>query len=159
MKEVKIKPINDDNYYRLVQWRNAHYDKFKQKRKFSLAEHRDWYEDVYKNKNKLGKEIMFVVKVGDDYVGSYGFTNIKDYEVELCRVVTNPEYEGRGHMREAMEKAIAGVSVTGVRRIYLDVLQDNERAVDFYDKLGFKEYKRDKESVYMELWLNRKRQS
>lgn len=157
-KEIKLKSIDDSNYHYLMEWRNAYYDKFKQRRIFNKQEHDDWYKNVYKNKRNLGKEIMFVVEVDNELVGSFGFTNIKDYQVEICRVVTNPDFQGRGYMRRAMRKAIAGSSVTGVRRLHLDVLQDNERAVDFYDKLGFREYKRDKESVYMELWLDQKQQ-
>lgn len=155
-KEISLKPIDDENYHVLRYWRNEHYDKFKQRRTFTYEEHSNWYEKVYKNKQRLGQEIMYVVEVDDELVGSLGITNIKDHEAEVSRVVSSLEHEGKGYMRDAMEKLIEGAVSTGMRRLYLDVLLDNIRAINFYKKLDFEEYKRDNESMYMELWLNRK---
>ena len=96
---------------------------------------------------------MYLVRTGDKYVGSFGLTEVTEDSAEICRVVVNPVYEGSGYMKKAMALLVTRAREIGLERLHLDVLRSNKKAHDFYMRLEFQEYKKDKDSIYMELWL------
>ena len=48
------------------------------------------------------------------------------------------QYQNKGHGKKMMQELIKDLRVEGVRRIELRVEADNERAIGFYNNLGFK---------------------
>ena len=80
-----------------------------------------------------------VVDDNDDYLGTISLKNID-------RVTNDSEYAislssdsyGKGIATMATNKLLAyAFESIGVQKIYLNVLADNERAIRFYEKIGF----------------------
>jgi L-phenylalanine/L-methionine N-acetyltransferase len=49
----------------------------------------------------------------------------------------HPEYRGRGLGKKIMQEIMARLKNEGIKRLELFVVCDNERAINFYKKLGF----------------------
>ncbi|MDR1132204.1 MAG: GNAT family N-acetyltransferase, partial [Oscillospiraceae bacterium] len=57
---------------------------------------------------------------------------------ELVSLYLLPEYFGRGYGTKLLNAALAGLSDLGYKDIFLWVLEENLRAVHFYEKYGFR---------------------
>jgi ribosomal-protein-alanine N-acetyltransferase len=58
-------------------------------------------------------------------------------EAELLTIATDPARRGAGIARRLIEAAFARLGASGVRRVLLDVAEDNTAARALYDRLGF----------------------
>ncbi len=75
----------------------------------------------------------------------------------LATLAVNPSYHGQGVSSEMVLSLIDELKATGIRRIELRVESDNNRAISFYKKIGFKiegtlrqYYKRSHEDHYVD---------
>jgi RimJ/RimL family protein N-acetyltransferase len=78
---------------------------------------------------------------GGEAVGLLAFLNLdrRQGKAELRKMIGNPAYRGKGLAREATYLWIQyGVSTLGLRKIYLDTLDNNLRNIALNEKLGFK---------------------
>ncbi len=73
-----------------------------------------------------------------------GFVSVhKEWEhawqqaAELHEVVVSKDHQGRGIGRMLMERAIEYAKAAGKRRLALWVGENNQRAIDWYQRLGF----------------------
>ncbi|MHC4261830.1 MAG: GNAT family N-acetyltransferase [Planctomycetota bacterium] len=64
---------------------------------------------------------------------------IHDAWVGLFDVVTDPDHRGRGHARAAIRGVLYEASARDVRETFLYVTSDNDRALELYTGLGFRE--------------------
>jgi len=102
-----------------------------------------WYE---KYKKDQGNTIYIVFYRGKP-VGTIS-TTIRDEEVEMGRVILGEKkYARQGIMGEAAEILLSRFKG---KRIFLEVLKDNEVAIAFYKKHRFKVRGKDKKKVVME---------
>ena len=89
-----------------------------------------------------------------EFIGNTGFMNIKDGEAELGIVITYAK-QNAGYGKEAIVNLLRyGWNELSLKRVYLEVYIDNDRAIRLYDKCGFKEYKRTDKDIYMEIFAN-----
>lgn len=58
--------------------------------------------------------------------------------VTLVHVIVDEEYRGQGYGRQLCEALLAEAAKYGAHTAYLQVLQNNEKAVSLYRKLGYK---------------------
>lgn len=58
--------------------------------------------------------------------------------VELEKIYVLPEYKGMGIGKQALSAIIQDTSKSGKEHIFLSVIDSNESAITFYEKLGFK---------------------
>ena len=114
-------------------------------------------------KNKLNNNnIIFSVieKSTNHFVGNVEFFD--DYELGIC---ITPKYQGKHYGTKILKTVIDyGFEKLGLNEITLSVYSHNEKALNCYKKLGFKEYKRDKnvniidgkqiDDIYMKLEKN-----
>ena len=56
----------------------------------------------------------------------------------IHRIVTNPEFRGRGYVRSITEWARNHASENGIRFIRMDTWGDNQKLIDYYQDCGFK---------------------
>ena len=81
----------------------------------------------------------FLVKQKDNIIGSINFSKINfENSVELG-IYSNPfeQSKGAGKILESAASQYAFIEL-GVEKIKLEVFTDNERAIQFYNKCGFK---------------------
>lgn len=75
----------------------------------------------------------------DEYLGTISLKNIslKDRNAEYA-IVMRKGAQGGGNAEQATKELIEyAFNVLGLRKIYLNVLEDNTHAISFYEKLGF----------------------
>ena len=120
--------INDPD---IIQFTNIY-------RPISEIESREWFDSIHKNKNSF----IFAIALteNDEIIGTCG---LYDYEsvsgkAELRMKIGNKEYWNKGVGKTALNKLLEfGFSDVNLRKIWLRVFNDNERAIKLYEDAGF----------------------
>jgi len=84
---------------------------------------------------KVGVDNIYLFKLGDKTIGHVNFRANDDKSIHLGGFVIDPEYQGKGFGRQAMELIIK--IAAGAPKIDLVTHPDNVKAVGLYKSLGF----------------------
>jgi RimJ/RimL family protein N-acetyltransferase len=85
-----------------------------------------------------------------------GVVRIEDIDLphnrgEVSISIYDPEKRGKGFGTDAMLVLLGvGFHIIGLNSIYLDTMEDNERAIQVYEKIGFKRVGLLRETEYMD---------
>jgi len=112
-----------------------------------LDTHLQYIESLKKRDDR----IYFLVKNDNDYIGVIDFTSI-DYKKKETEIglYSNPNIMGNGKI--LMNNIIDyGFNNLKLDRLCANLLINNIKAYNLYLKFDFKEYKKDKKLIYMEL--------
>lgn len=99
----------------------------------------DFYKKLESIKKYTYKEVLFLAKVDDTFVGmTVGWINKynKSYGI-VCDVYIKEQYRGLGLGRDLVVNCISWLKSMGCETITLGVLGGNEKVLTFYKKLGF----------------------
>jgi RimJ/RimL family protein N-acetyltransferase len=104
----------------------------------SEMEQKEWFSTLTQQKNRylLGIE----AKEGGKLIGTCGFNDVNHVfrKAELFLKICEKSMWNRGYGTETLELLMDfGFSDLNLRRIWLRVLSDNERAIKLYEKAGF----------------------
>ena len=101
----------------------------------SKKEHQKFLEGLEDAKTKQ----YFLVKNKDTIVGSISFVNLEYGESTNFGIYVNPyiDFKGAGRLLESTA-AFYAFKVLNVKKIFLEVFEDNVRAIDFYKRAGFR---------------------
>ena len=101
----------------------------------SKKEHQKFLEGLEDAKTKQ----YFLVKNKDTIVGSISFVNLEYGESTNFGIYVNPyiDFQGAGRLLESTA-AFYAFKVLNVKKIFLEVFEDNVRAIDFYKRAGFR---------------------
>lgn len=136
---VILRALEDKDISQMRAWRNDpglmpyHFNHLP----VSEAGQRRWY-DTYTGDSGT---IVFIVELKDHT--PIGYTIIKniDYKNRNAEVGlhVDPAYQGKGYGKDAFRTLIRyGFHELNLHRIYLEVFAFNEKAIQLYQKLGFK---------------------
>ena len=85
------------------------------------------------------------------FIGNIELLHIENGSAELGIAITAAMQE-KGYGTEAIPAMVQyGMDTLGLRRIFLKVFPDNDRAIHVYEKCGFREYDRTADDVFMEI--------
>ena len=93
----------------------------------------------------------FVIEAGDTVIGSIGLHHIerRDGTAAVGISIVDPDYVGKGYGREAIMLLLDwGFRIENYRRIWLDTMGSNERAIRAYRACGFVEEGRLRQHYY-----------
>ncbi len=124
----KLKALNMRNHSQIKKWMYN---------QDSISEE-DHFEFIKNLEIDMGRR-YFLVKQKDNIIGSINFSKINfEKSVELG-IYTNPflQLKGAGGLLESAASQYAFIELN-VKKIKLEVFSDNERAIHFYNKCGFK---------------------
>lgn len=113
----------------------------------SQADEEDWYENDRRN----ASTITFAIEVEGRFVGGGGFSHLdhKHRRAEVGIFVGDKSLWDRGVGSEAMRQMIDyGFEQLNLHRIYLRVFAENQRAIHVYEKLGFQQEGRSRQSEW-----------
>ena len=141
--EIKIREIEVEDYKELLDFMK----KVKGETNFLLGypnEIKMSYEDEKEHIKKVKSSETsnyFVVMKNNKIIGCIGFNGntarkMKHYGTIGISVLK--EYWGRGIATTLLEKLISWSKEKGIKKINLDVFENNERAIKLYEKFGFK---------------------
>ncbi len=95
--------------------------------------------------NALREKTILVAEAGDELLGyvQFGDVDITGVDAQpgdrgLHRLYVETGLQGRGLGRSLMEAALQHPQLAEAKRIYLQVWEENERAVRLYESLGFR---------------------
>jgi len=84
---------------------------------------------------------LFLVKQNNTIIGMGGCITLQTHESLIKRFYIAKDYRGTGIASQLLEKIIRTAKTANVSRIVIDVAKKNSRAIRFYEKNGFVQYK------------------
>jgi RimJ/RimL family protein N-acetyltransferase len=107
----------------------------------SMAEEEDWFENMLKNPIDE-RPLVIEVKEDDKWriIGNSGFHNLewRNRNAELGIFIGDKTCWNQGYGTEVVKLLLRhGFSTLNLHRIYLQVFEDNLRAIRSYEKAGF----------------------
>ncbi|HOL71110.1 MAG TPA: ribosomal protein S18-alanine N-acetyltransferase [Bryobacteraceae bacterium] len=82
-------------------------------------------------------EFFFVVKVRRRIAG-YIATRLREGNAEVISIAVDPAYRGAGAGAAMLEHTLERLAAAGARSVELMVREDNEAAIRFYRRFGFR---------------------
>lgn len=149
---IYLSPINIEDYEKYVEWMNNSdiTDKLHSTSKvFNLENEKEWINNTLNN----GKHIFSIIRKSDDtIIGNCGFNSINniDRTATIGIFIGDSDNQNKGYGTDALKALIKyGFDVLNLNNIDLHVFDFNERAINCYKKVGFKEYGRRHQSYYL----------
>lgn len=141
---VKIRPLEIDDAYTSVHWRNDpevfKYTGNTYSHIITIESELEWIKKVIVNP----KDYRCAIIADEEYVGNIYLTDIEEGKATYHIFIGNKDYWGKGIAMEASKQIIRyGFQHLGLKEIHLKVKIENERAYSLYKKIGFQEYASD----------------
>lgn len=136
LKPITKQLVTTDIAKSLSKWRNANKECFLTQFEATADRTYSWLNNhVINPDNKL---LFLITEQSGKPIGNIGLINITPESVELDNVLKGEAAEIQGFMLFSAKTLIKWCrNVLGAKMIYLHVLSDNDRALNFYKKLGF----------------------
>ena len=146
---IYLTPLTVFDLTKTLEWRtkdrikNSFFDE-----DLSFEKHLNWYYDEYNHPKHDEDDFVFIILDDHTPVGQIAIYNI-DYEkksAEFGRLMLGEDkYLRKGYATLASKELLKfSFNILGLDHIYLSVKKDNTKAINLYEKLGFKtNYKAD----------------
>ena len=141
MKNIYIRPIEENDIEIIRQWRNQDdvRNNFINNYIISSEQQKKWYTNYLKN-DKTDK--MFLFYLEEEPIGCVALYNInqENKNAEFGRLMIGKEkHRKKGYAQNATYRICKyGFNTLELENIYLSVFGDNIKAAKLYEKLGFK---------------------
>jgi UDP-2,4-diacetamido-2,4,6-trideoxy-beta-L-altropyranose hydrolase/UDP-4-amino-4,6-dideoxy-N-acetyl-beta-L-altrosamine N-acetyltransferase len=138
--------LNMRNHHKIRKW-------MYNQESISKSDHIKFIENL---ENEMDKR-YFLVKQKSNIIGSINFSKIIQHNSVEFGIYTNPfkQLRGAGSLLEVAASRYAFIEL-GVKKIRLEVLSDNDRAINFYNKCGFYLVNTSKENHQNILYMEKK---
>lgn len=140
---VTLRLMEERDLTTILDWRNRDEARvwFKTSAKLSFESHKNWY-DHYRNKNN---DFFFLVEARAEPVGQCAIYDI-DLDAgsaEIGRFLAAPNMDGHGYMTRCCSELVRfGTGTLNLPYLFLEVMEQNEKAIKLYKRCGFKEERR-----------------
>ncbi len=156
-EKVRLRPPERRDAAIFVRWlRNPAMRRYLGMRYISEAQEEKWIEHlIAASSGPTPSELPFVIeeRLTERPIGNLTLRAIhwRDRHAELGIVIGEEEFWGKGYGTDAILTLLEiGFLWYGLHRIYLIVLEENERAIRAYEKCGFRVEGRQREAVFMD---------
>ena len=95
-----------------------------------------WSLNNFKSSLEAGNSSI-VLKDKKNILG-YAFFSVIGTDSHLLNITVSKNYQGRGHGKRILGQVLFQSKVLGATIIFLEVRESNYKAIDFYEKFGFK---------------------
>ncbi len=154
-EKVRLRPIEREDLPRFVRWFadpevRRHLVVYLP---FSLAQEERWYEDLQERIRRNESVLLAIETLEGVHIGNVGLHRInwKDRHAELGIVIGEKAYWGKGYGTDAIRTLLRfAFEEMNLHRVYLRVDEDNPRGIRCYEKCGFREEGRLRETVFRE---------
>jgi len=151
---LQLEPLQDEDLPFTLGWRNRDEARcwFKHAEPLTKAQHQAWFEAYSERDN----DMVWMVWADGRRVGQVAAYDIDKISgiAEVGRFLVAPEAVGQGHMSKACRLLIEHCRQRlQLRRLYLEVIPGNERAIRLYRGLGFVVQRESDTMIFMELSL------
>lgn len=140
---ISLRLLTESDLGHILAWRNRDDAKvwFKDSRVISMEQHKRWFEKYIEKEN----DFHFIIEVNKTAVGQASVYHIcrEKREAEIGRFLVAPDHEGKGYIKQACSELIKLCrDDLKLSYIFLEVIENNEKAAALYKKNGFSEEKR-----------------
>ena len=151
--EVKIRPLQENDAYISVNWRNDSevfkYTGNTYSQIITIEKELEWIKRVIKNEN----EYRCAIIVDGSYVGNIYLTNIHDQEALYHIFIGEKSYWGKGVAKQASVQILRyAFNTLRLKKVLLKVKKQNKRAYLLYLRLGFKPISEDDTWITMAIY-------
>ena len=95
-----------------------------------------WSLNNFQSSMEAGNSSI-VLKYKKNILG-YAFFSVIGTDSHLLNITVSKNYQGRGYGKKILEKVLFQSKILGATIVFLEVRVSNYRAIDFYEKFGFK---------------------
>ena len=95
-----------------------------------------WSLNNFKSSLNAGNSSI-VLKDKKNIIG-YAFFSVIGADSHLLNITVSKDFQGRGYGKKILDKVLFQSKVLGATVIFLEVRVSNYKAIDFYEKFGFK---------------------
>lgn len=153
---VRLRLLAESDLDMTMAWRNRDDVRvwFKQSQPIAPARHRAWFAEYLARDD----DFVFVVEAGGLPVGQVSVYRIQcpEGQAEVGRFVAAPGSSGRGYMTLACAELLRFCAeILKLTSVYLEVKENNERAIRMYVRHGFREEDRAEGLIRMSRSLHR----
>jgi diamine N-acetyltransferase len=93
------------------------------------------------NSFKDTKHLHFAIDYNGDYAGTVSLKNInKKRRTAEFAIIVHPSFRGRGIANQALNLILKKAKIEKLDEIFLNVFEDNIKAISLYRKVGFLKY-------------------
>jgi len=103
---------------------------------FSPQDERPWLAGDFRDILTTAGASARIYSAGDKPVGYLLLRTILD-EAELISIAVLPTSQGQGYAKEMMREAISRIKRSGAERLFLEVREDNRKALKLYYAMNF----------------------
>jgi len=152
-EKVILRPVHSDDVKKFFKWRNdLEIKTFSLMHPFpvTLESEEDWYENISRSKDN--GMVIFSIVENNNVVGFIKLFNI-NWIHRFCYfgiVIGEKSAHGKGIGTEATKLIIDyAFNILNLKKIILEVVDFNEKAISLYKKIGFIEEGRLKQNVFL----------
>lgn len=153
-ERVRLRRVEREDLDRLVIWRNSPdvWRQFFNKFPLSRAGQGPWFDGLLQDSTRL--LLMICTAEGEEPIGMIGLDHI-DFATQSCEfgnmLIADQDKVGAGLGFEAATLLLDySFMRLNMHRVYLHVLQENQRAVNLYERCGFKVEGRLREAAFVD---------
>ncbi|MFJ4195316.1 GNAT family N-acetyltransferase [Pseudomonas sp. NPDC089534] len=149
---VKIRLLEPADLEATLNWRNRDENRrwFINSNIIEWDNHVKWFESYQKKSD----DFVFVIESDGERVGQcavYGI-DLQRKRAEVGRFLAAPEGAGKGYIKRGCQLLIETCwQQLALDSVFLEVLEENVRAIKLYEKLGFNEVSRHGKLIVLEL--------
>jgi diamine N-acetyltransferase len=144
-KRIILRPFTKEDLQQTIIWRNDSFIKLNAMlHPYPVTEKNedDWYNSTIGSKDP--KSVYFAIHTAnDDRIIGYTFLKDINYIHGTCNfgiVIGNDSDRHQGYGKETLDRMIKyAFDILNLRKIYLEVIDDNKAAIILYQKRNFKE--------------------
>ena len=138
--KIYIRPLQIEDALISYKWRNNlkiwKFTGSKPNIEITSKIEKDWIENVINRKNE--KRFSICIKDTNEYIGNVQLTSIKNKKAEFHIFIGETSFWGKGIGHQATKLILEyGFNEIGLNNIFLNVKEDNKKAVKLYEKIGF----------------------
>lgn len=116
---------------------------------FTKNEQLIFFRSLEKRKDYFIRGVIYQNKK----IGAVGIKNINQDKGEYWGYIGEKKYWGQGLGKEIMEKIFSEARLLGLKKLYLQVSSNNQRAINLYKREGFEVSSVDDQLIKMERCL------
>lgn len=117
---------------------------------FTKEQQKKWFLSLKDKKDYFIKGVLY----NDTPIGVVGLKNITNTNGEYWGYIGEKEYWNKGIGKDFINYISRYSYILNLKEIYLKVIKNNPRAIKLYQKMGFKEFLKENDLIYMKLDLN-----
>jgi len=152
-EKVFISPINHDDYEVFTKWKNDLEDVVMMgwdRVSYGVLMEKNNLENIAKNPENY--QMCIVLKETEQLIGYISLFDVDNINrtAKLGMQVGEKEYRGKGYGEEALELILSfAFKMLNINNVMLFVYEFNDKAINLYKKVGFKEIGRRRQAFYV----------